>query len=296
MDKKLTKLRIFGCAVGLFAVLFSFAGLFHFGLNQGLEFTGGVVTEINTTQVMNLSEMHSQVTQLLGTEASVNTIDEGHVWIIRQSISLAQDLTWIDTLGKNIGMETTLLNSSVIGPQVGDELLEQGVLAMLVALASIFIYLAFRFEHRFALGAIVALFHDVIIIFGIFAWTGLEFNLTVLAAVLAVIGYSLNDSIVVADRIRELLRSDAHQAISQTINQAVKSTMSRTLITSGTTLTTVAAIWLLAGRPLEGFSIALFFGILIGTLSSICIAPTLPEMLGLSAQDYQNKVPSAELT
>ncbi|WP_084605535.1 protein translocase subunit SecF [Psychromonas aquimarina] len=295
MNTKLTRLRFYGCVLGLAGVLLSLSGLFTFGLNQGLEFTGGIVTEISTTEVVNLQEMNNQVSLLLGPEAAVNLIDEGHTWNIRQSLLKNQDLSWIAQLGANTATETTLLNSSIIGPQVGDELLEQGGLAMLAAVIAIFIYLAFRFEWRFAFGAVLALFHDVVIILGIFAWSGLEFNLTVLAAVLAVIGYSLNDSIVVADRIREILRSKPKQAVSQSINQAIQSTMSRTLITSGTTLTTVGAIWLLAGRPLEGFSIALFFGIVVGTISSICVAPTLPEKLGLSAEDYQPKEPAPEL-
>ncbi|WP_019614363.1 protein translocase subunit SecF [Psychromonas ossibalaenae] len=295
MITQLTRLRFYGCVLGLVAVLLSFAGLLTFGLNQGLEFTGGIVTEINTTEVVNLQDMSSQVSNLLGPEASVSLIDDGHTWSIRQPLLKDPDLSWFAQLGENTASETTLLNSSIIGPQVGDELLEQGGLAMLAAVLAIFIYLAFRFEWRFAFGAVLALFHDVVITLGIFAWSGLEFNLTVLAAVLAVIGYSLNDSIVVADRIREILRSKPCQAVSQSINQAICSTMSRTLITSGTTLTTVGAIWLLAGRPLQGFSTALFFGIVVGTISSICIAPTLPERLGLRAEDYQPKEPVPEL-
>jgi len=185
-----------------------------------------------------------------------------------------------------------VLSSSYLGSQVGDELFEQGYLALFAAMVAVMLYLAMRFEWRLALGAVAALFHDIIIVVGLFAWLQLEFNLTVLASLLAIIGYSLNDSIIVGDRVRELLRIETAQnlAVDKVINNAISSTLTRTLITSGTTLATVASIWLLAGAPLQGFSIALFAGIVVGTLSSICIAATLPQLLGLSAQNYKVKL------
>ena len=175
---------------------------------------------------------------------------------------------------------------------MGDELFDQGCLAMFAAMIAVMIYLAVRFEWRLALGSVVALVHDLILVLGLFSLLQIEFNLTVLASLLAIIGYSLNDSIIVGDRVRELLRVKSNNVLSPAtiINNAIKSTLTRTLITSGTTLATVASVWLLAGAPLQGFAIALFTGIVVGTFSSICIAATLPELLGLSAKNYEVKV------
>ena len=160
---------------------------------------------------------------------------------------------------------------------------------MLTALIIILLYLSARFEWRFATGAILALAHAIIFVLGVFAWSGIEFNLTVVASLLAIVGYSLNDSIIIADRIRELMCSNYKHNISEVIDGAIKSTLTRTLITSGTTLSTIAAVWLLAGPPLQGFSIALFCGVFIGTFSSICISATFPEISGLTADYYHAK-------
>jgi preprotein translocase subunit SecF len=200
---------------------------------------------------------------------------------------------WLATLTQDETLGAEVLSSSYLGSQVGDELFEQGCLALFAAMVAVMIYLALRFEWRLALGSVVALMHDVVVVVGLFAWLQLDFNLTVLASLLAIIGYSLNDSIIVGDRVRELLRLDSttqQASVNTVINESIKSTLTRTLITSGTTLATVASVWLLAGAPLQGFSIALFVGIVVGTLSSICIAATLPQLLGLRHENYQVKV------
>jgi len=183
-----------------------------------------------------------------------------------------------------------VLNTSIVGPQVGKELAEQGGLALLVAMLCILGYLSYRFEWRLASGALFALVHDVIFVLAFFALTQMEFNLTVLAAVLAILGYSLNDSIIIADRIRELLIAKPKLAIQEINNQAIVATFSRTMVTSGTTLMTVGALWIMGGGPLEGFSIAMFIGILTGTFSSISVGTSLPELLGLSPEHYKVQV------
>ncbi|MFT5299102.1 MAG: preprotein translocase subunit SecF, partial [Colwellia sp.] len=175
-----------------------------------------------------------------------------------------------------------------IGSQVGEELINQGGLALLTAIIVILMYLSFRFEWRLAAGAVIALFHDVLIVLGLFAWFGITFDLTILASLLAIIGYSLNDSIIVGDKIREIMKTNREAKIDTIINQAIKSTLVRTMITSGTTLATIVAIWIFAGESLAGFSIALFTGVLVGTFSSIAISATVPQLLGLTA-DYYNK-------
>jgi protein-export membrane protein, SecD/SecF family len=172
-----------------------------------------------------------------------------------------------------------------VGPQVGDELTEDGALAVLVALMAILMYVAVRFEWRFAVGSVAALVHDVTITLGFFSVTQLEFDLTVLAAVLAVIGYSLNDTIVVFDRIRENFRKIRKGTPEEVINTSINQTLSRTLITSLTTLVVLLALFFLGGEIIHNFSLALILGIVVGTYSSIYIASTAALMLGVSKAD-----------
>lgn len=215
-------------------------------------------------------------------------------WVLRYG-----DIKSADTEQSNVDIQQALaplnsevqvLNSSVVGPQIGQELAEQGGLALLVAMLCILGYLSYRFEWRLASGALFALVHDVVFVLAFFALTQMEFNLTVLAAVLAILGYSLNDSIIIADRIRELLIAKPKLAIQEINNQAIVATFSRTMVTSGTTLMTVGALWIMGGGPLEGFSIAMFIGILTGTFSSISVGTSLPELLGLTPEHYKEQV------
>jgi preprotein translocase subunit SecF len=172
-----------------------------------------------------------------------------------------------------------------VGPQVGDELTEQGGLAMLYALIGILIYVSLRFEYRFAIGSVVALIHDVVITLGFFSLTRIEFDLTVLAAILAIIGYSLNDTIVVFDRIRETFLKVRKGTSQEIVNRALNDTLSRTLMTSLTTLLVVLALFMFGGEVIHAFSIALLFGIIIGTYSSIYIASNTILAMGVSKED-----------
>lgn len=172
---------------------------------------------------------------------------------------------------------------------MGEDLANQGGLALLVSLLCIMGYLSIRFEWRLALGSLLALLHDIVFVLGFFALSQMEFNLTVLAAILAILGYSLNDSIIIADRIRDLLRLKPKESTADINNQAIAATFTRTMITSGTTLLTVSALWLLGGASLQGFSIAMFIGIIVGTWSSIAVGTSLPEVLGLKPEHYQVK-------
>jgi len=172
-----------------------------------------------------------------------------------------------------------------VGPQVGEELREDGGLAVLFSLIGILIYVALRFEWRFALGAVIALIHDVIFTVGIFSIFQIEFDLPVLAAVLAVIGYSLNDTIVIFDRIRENFRRVRKGSVIDVINQSINQTMSRTIITSGTTLLVLLALYLLGGEAIAGFSLALIIGIVVGTYSTIYVATAAVVALGVSRAD-----------
>lgn len=259
------------------------------GFNWGLDFTGGVVSEIQVNPKVTGSELSPLLEAGLGQKVSVVAGEGKGRWIIRYGIpdTTQQSTTSIETLLLPLHSETQVLNTSIVGPQVGQDLANQGGLALLVCLLCIMAYLSVRFEWRLALGSLVALLHDVVFVLGFFALSQMEFNLTVLAAILAILGYSLNDSIIIADRIRELLRMKPKIAIADINNQAIAATFSRTMITSGTTLLTVSALWLLGGAPLEGFSIAMFIGIMTGTWSSIAVGTSLPELLGLRPEHYQ---------
>jgi preprotein translocase subunit SecF len=278
----------FYCSIGL--VLLSLLAMLTKGFNLAVDFTGGVITEIQTTQPVSQEHLQVALKQVIKVPFSLTNVGNEYQWSIRQAIN-NEKMPETSLLMQNIDADFTIkvLSASVIGPQVGDELVEMGGLALLASLVAMLIYLSFRFEWRLATGSVLALFHDIIIVLGVFSLFQIEFDLTVLAALLAVIGYSLNDSIVISDRIREVLRSKATGTINEIIDGAIISTLTRTLITSATTLGTVAAIWLLAGAPLHGFSIALFIGILVGTLSSICLSATVPELLGLKREHYQIK-------
>ncbi|WP_278381463.1 protein translocase subunit SecF [Pseudoalteromonas distincta] len=292
--EKGTRLRFIGMLLSAILVLLSVFTLTQKGLNFGLDFTGGYLTEFTTSQSVELKELQSFIAKNHNGEFELTAQGNSH-FQLREAPSAsttANSLDWQSAVTQNDDINAQVLSSAYIGSQVGDELFDQGCLAMFAAMIAVMIYLAVRFEWRLAVGSVVALVHDLILVLGLFSLLQIEFNLTVLASLLAIIGYSLNDSIIVGDRVRELLRVQSNNVLSPAtiINNAIKSTLTRTLITSGTTLATVASVWLLAGAPLQGFAIALFTGIVVGTFSSICIAATLPELLGLSAKNYEVKV------
>ena len=191
----------------------------------------------------------------------------------------------LDALSKAADSEVELRRVEFVGPQVGDELTEDGALAVLVALIAILMYVAMRFEWRFAVGSVIALVHDVMIVVGLFAVLQIEFDLPVLAAVLAVIGYSLNDTIVVYDRIRENFRKMRKGTPTEIINRSLTETLSRTLVTSLTTTLVLLALFFLGGEIIHGFAFALLIGVLIGTYSSIYVASTSILLLGVSKAD-----------
>ncbi|MBB1477904.1 protein translocase subunit SecF [Pseudoalteromonas sp. SG41-2] len=286
-----TRLRLSGLVLSILLVLLSVIGVATKGLNFGLDFTGGYLTEFTTAVPISEAELAKKISYYHHDDFTLSAQSSQHFQL--REAEQASTSPWLATLTQDETLGAEVLSSSYLGSQVGDELFEQGCLALFAAMVAVMIYLALRFEWRLALGSVVALMHDVVVVVGLFAWLQLDFNLTVLASLLAIIGYSLNDSIIVGDRVRELLRLDSttqQASVNTVINESIKSTLTRTFITSGTTLATVASVWLLAGAPLQGFSIALFVGIVVGTLSSICIAATLPQLLGLRHENYQVKV------
>ncbi|MCL1154703.1 protein translocase subunit SecF [Shewanella chilikensis] len=286
--KNATKWRYFSSAVSVILMIVSISVIAVKGLNWGLDFTGGVVSEIRIDSSISAKTLQPVLQQAYGQEVSLIAAGEAGRWVLRYAApSAGQTMPELPEVLAGMNTQVEVLNTSIVGPQVGQELAEQGGLALLVAMLCILGYLSYRFEWRLASGAVFALVHDVIFVLAFFAATQMEFNLTVLAAVLAILGYSLNDSIIIADRIRELLAAKPKLAVKDINNQAIAATFARTMVTSGTTLMTISALWIMGGGPLEGFSIAMFIGVLTGTFSSISVGTSLPEWLGLSSEHYR---------
>ncbi|PMK85913.1 protein translocase subunit SecF [Vibrio lentus] len=261
------------------------------GFNWGLDFTGGVVAEVQLSDQVTKDALKTKLDTAFQQDVQVVGMAEQDRWTIRYSqLTDAPQPNLVDALS-SVSDQVKVLNSSVVGPQVGQDMVDQGGLAVLVCFLMIMLYLSLRFEWRLALGALAAIIYDVTLILGLFAFTQFEFNLTVLAAVLAILGYSLNDSIIIADRVREMLRGNPNGDTDNLLNESVKATFSRTMVTSGTTLITVSALWLLGGAALQGFAIALVVGIVSGTWSSVSVGITLPKLLGLQPCHYQVKAP-----
>ena len=260
------------------------------GLSLGIDFTGGTLIEVGYTQDANLPAIRETLTQGGHGDASVQQFGTAKDVLIRLAKSEEQSSSTLSNevfgmLSKAVDGQVELRRVEFVGPQVGDELTEDGFLAVLVALMAILIYVALRFEWRFAVGSVVALIHDVTITIGLFSLLQIEFDLPVLAAVLAVIGYSLNDTIVVFDRVRENFRKMRKGTSESIINSSLTQTLSRTLMTSLTTILVLLALFFLGGEIIHGFAFALLVGVFVGTYSSIYVASTAALMLGVSKED-----------
>lgn len=255
------------------------------GLNLGLDFTGGTQVQLAFEQPANVTQIRNTLDQTGFNNAivmSYGTSKEVLITLPSQSTHENHDI--ISSKIQKIFPNTKLEQANFIGPQVGQELATKGILAVLIALLGTMIYIAFRFQLRFAIGSTVALIHDPILILGVFSFLHLEFNLIVLAAILTVIGYSLNDTIVIFDRVRENFRKLRKATPLEVINQATNQTLSRTIMTSVLTLLVVFALFFLGGSMLHGFALALIIGIVVGTYSSIYVAGSLAVALGLNRQ------------
>jgi len=276
--------------LSLLLILASFASLALRGLNFGIDFTGGTLVELGypsdvdlggVRQTLAANGYDGAIVQHFGTARDVLIRLAPRADVSSADLSTAV----VRTLQQAADGTVELRRVEFVGPQVGDELTEAGGLAMLYALAGILIYVGFRFEYRFALGAVAALVHDVIIVLGFFSLLQVDFDLSVLAAVLAVIGYSLNDTIVVFDRIRENFRRMRKGSAVEVINGSVNQTLSRTLMTSGTTLLVLLALYFVGGKVISSFALALIVGIVVGTYSSIYVASPVTLLLGISRAD-----------
>jgi|TARA_B110000503_G_scaffold81850_1_gene125042 preprotein translocase subunit SecF len=264
------------------------------GLNLGLDFSGGTLIEVTYSEAVDLGEIRDLMTNNGFDDFQVVNFGSDTDVLIKvadkDGSSQLGDTIFTFLQADDPSME--LQRIEFVGPQVGSELRDQGGLGMLVALGMILLYVAFRFQYKFALGAVTALAHDVVIILGLFSLFAWDFDLTVLAALLAVIGYSLNDTIVVSDRIRENFRGERGFEPEEIINRSINQTLSRTLITSFTTLLVLLALYFFGGDMIRGFSEALIIGVLVGTYSSIYVVANM--LLGLSITQDDLAIPEAE--
>jgi preprotein translocase subunit SecF len=290
MIKFMNKSKI-AMAVSLTLIIISLVSLATRGLNLGIDFTGGYLIEAGYKTDVNLDEVRTALSDAAFKDAQVQNYGSSKDIIVR--IAPRDDINKA-TIGDNVLtiLKTTSTENVVmrrvefVGPQVGDELRDEGGIALLVALIGILIYISFRFQLKSALGAILALIHDVIITVGVFSLFQIEFDLTVLAAILAVIGYSLNDTVVVLDRIRETFRSMRKTPATEILDISINETLSRTLMTSFTTLLVLFALYFLGGEIIHGFALALLVGIFIGTYSSIYIASSSLILMKIHRQDF----------
>lgn len=317
--KKLTQFDFLGrrkaaIAGSLILIVICIASLTMRGLNFGIDFTGGTLVEVGYAEGVNVSEVRSHLAEGGYDDAVVQYFGTANDILVRLPVqsdevtgaelssavmqSLRQPFSESLVEGQSGSIQQCVVHSGqtadcqvqmrrveFVGPQVGEELTEQGGLAMIYALIMILIYIWVRFEWHFSLGSVAALVHDVLVTVGLFSIFQLEFSLPVLAAVLAVIGYSLNDTIVVFDRIRENFRKIRKGSAIEIMNRSINQTLPRTLLTSITTLLVLIALVLFGGEVIRGFAIALIIGVLVGTYSSIFIASPVVLMLGISKED-----------
>jgi preprotein translocase subunit SecF len=289
MNKKIPFMKYRKVAAIVSAVLFSVSvlSLSFKGLSLGLDFSGGTLIEVTYEEPVELESIRNILIE--------NDYEDSQVVNFGSNLDVlikVADQNGNSSIGENIfnllndsGLNGELKRVEFVGPQVGSELRDQGGLGMLVALFMILMYVAFRFQYKFALGAVSALGHDVVIILGFFSIFAWDFDLTVLAALLAVIGYSLNDTIVVSDRIRENFRSERTLGPQEMIDLSLNQTLGRTIVTSLTTLLVLFALYIFGGELIKGFSLALILGVMVGTYSSIYVVANMLMSLSITQED-----------
>ena len=280
--------RLLAFAMSALLVLGSLVAVATIGLNFGIDFKGGILIEVRTAAPANIAQMRSDLSGLGLGEVSLQEFGDEHEVLIRiqrQDGDEAQQIKATDAVRKMLGDGVEYRRTEFVGPTVGQELIEAGALAVGLALLSILLYVWFRFEWQFGVGAIVALAHDIISTLGLFAIIQHEFNLATVAAVLTIAGYSINDTVVIYDRVRENLRKYKKMALAELFELSVNETLSRTTLTSGTTLLALFSIYLFGGAVLADFALAMIWGIVIGTYSSVFIAVPLLLYTGLRRGD-----------
>lgn len=277
--------RKFALIFSAILLVISIASFSLQGLKLGIDFTGGTLIEVSSKTTSNLEEIRTSLKDNGFKSFNVSHFGSDRevlIYLQPQEVSSAKLSSKILNI---LGEKYTMRRVEFVGPKVGEELTNDGGLAMLYALIGILIYVALRFEYRFGIGSVAALIHDVIITLGVFSITGMQFDLTVLAAILAVIGYSLNDTVVVFDRIRENFLSSRKDDSDLIVNDSLNQTLSRTIMTSLTTLLVLTALFIFGGEIISGFAIALIIGVAIGTYSSIYVASSVILAMGVKKAD-----------
>ena len=271
-------------------IVISIISLATRGLNFGLDFTGGTLIEVGYTSAPNTAEVRENLANA-GFDSVVQTFGAATDIVVRippseiEESSAELSTRVLAALSQGVEGEIEMRRVEFVGPQVGEELAEQGILAVIYAMVGVFLYVMFRFQWRFSVGAVAALFHDITISMGVISLVQIEFDLTVVAAILAVVGYSLNDTIVLFDRIRENFPRYRKRQPIEVVNTSINETLSRTLMTSTTTLLVLMALFYFGGEIIHGFAFTLIVGVLVGTYSSIYVASSALLMLGVSKYD-----------
>ena len=279
--------RVYAAAFSIITLVLALFFLFTKGLNLGLDFSGGTLVEVVYSQPQPLAQIRETLAKGGFDRANVVNLGTEHDVMVRlpKTDEVHVGNRVLDLLQKNAQGEVKLRRVEFVGPQVGSELREKGGLALLLALIAVMLYVAFRFQYKFGIGAVLSLFHDVIIALGMFAFFRWDFDLTTLAAVLAIVGYSINDTIVVFDRIRENFRKLRKTDVIELMNVSITETLDRTLATSGITLAVMFSLLFFGGEVLRGFSLALIIGTVIGTFSSIYVAAAIALWMGVRRED-----------
>ena len=270
------KIKNIATILSILAIISSLFFLVYKNLNFGIDFKGGTLIEIKKDNDLTISEIRNQLSELDIGDIQIQTFGSDDVILIRiensSNLVANADMSTIEIIRPNLGDNITIQRTEIVGPKVSSELIQKGIIAIVIAVFLMLFYIWIRFEWQFSIGAVTALIHDVFITMGIFSLLQIEFNLSIIAALLTIIGYSMNDTVVVYDRIRENLRKYKQMNIYDLINQSLNETMSRTLLTSVTTLLALFSLYFLGGEVLRGFTLAMIIGVFIGTYSSVFIA------------------------
>ena len=277
-DLKINFLRVKNIAtiLSILAIISSLFFLVYKNLNFGIDFKGGTLIEIKKDENLSIAEIRNQLSELNIGDIQIQTFGSDNIILIRiensTNLDANADMNSIERIRSSLGNDVIIQRTEIVGPKVSSELIQKGIIAIIIAVFLMLFYIWIRFEWQFSIGAVTALIHDVMITMGIFSFLQIEFNLSIIAALLTIIGYSMNDTVVVYDRIRENLRKYKQMNIFDLINQSLNETMSRTLLTSVTTLLALFSLYFLGGEVLKGFTLAMIIGVFIGTYSSVFIA------------------------
>jgi len=283
---KYKKITLF---ISIIFFLISFFSLFINGLNFGIDFKGGSLIEVKSDESINISDVRSKLSLLnLGDVQIQNFGSEKNVLVRVEASSSENNSSVLSLITNELETFGEIQRTEVVGPKISSELIQKGILAIISAVGLMLFYIWIRFEWQFSLGAVLALVHDVIITIGIFSFFQIEFNLSIIAALLTIIGYSMNDTVVVYDRIRENLRKYKKQDLYDLINSSINQTLSRTVLTSFTTLLALFSLYIFGGQVIKGFTLAMIIGVFIGTYSSTFIASQLLHILGVKRDWSKN--------